>query len=489
MSKQRILGDLAHNLDSSAVGSFLAKSSAGGDFQSVDYSSITGTPSVVLDSSLTSQLIDSSYIQLRETPSTSGIDSATALNLIDSSYLNNINGTNTGFVDFYYNATAGQTIFDSDLRGRNLSYEEGGVMVYLNGVMLAPSQYTATDGTTVVLDSGASLSDEITVVKFGLGSSGGGGSAGNAWSGDRGLIMGGRSAQPSGGYYYSVNPITYIDITTPGNATDFGDLGARRETGDACSNKTRGIWGGGKEDASRLNVIEYVTISTPGNTTDFGDLRETITGPASSSDGTVGIWAAGYSSGGYPAAWKKHIDTVTMDTTGNATDFGDLINLGGGTQLASSFGDATRGIITGGSSIAASGDVNMQYITFATPGNGTDFGDQTVGGWGGGSCSDATRGVTAGGNGASFNYSNTIDYVTIQTTGNATDFGDLTTGANPMAASANATIGTFALGRVTGNSYVNTIDYITIQTPGNSTDFGDNTAAVGFGAGCSGNAS
>ena len=173
MSKQRILGDLAHNLDSSAVGSFLAKSSAGGDFKKVSYSLVSGTPSA-LDSSLSQAIIDSSYIQARQTATgTAGLDSATMLALIDSSYISGIHGTNTGFDQYYYNATAGQTIFDSDLRGRNLSYEENGVMVFLNGVMLAPSQYTATDGSTVVLDSAASLSDEVTVVKFALGSSGG----------------------------------------------------------------------------------------------------------------------------------------------------------------------------------------------------------------------------------------------------------------------------------------------------------------------------
>ena len=452
MSKQRILGDLAHNLDSSAIGSFLAKSSAGGDFQTVDYSSITGTPSVVLDSSLTSQLIDSSYIQLRETPSTSGIDSATALNLIDSSYLSNINGTNTGFAEFYYNATAGQTIFDSDLRGRNLSYTEGGVMVFLNGVMLAPAQYTATDGTTVVLDSGASLSDEITVVKFGLGSSGGGGGASFDWGGDRALCAGGNVSGTN------LSSIDYFDITTPGNAQDFGDLGASHNGGGSASNKTRGVIAG-EENSNRSDRIEYLTIASTGNATDFGNLSVGRNALAGVSDGTYGVFLGGSN---ISNSLVNTIDYITIASTGNATDFGDtnqaMNEMGAGN-------DATRGVI-------ADNDVNweMQYVTIATPGNTTDFGDMSVGRYGSAKgIDDGTYIVFAGGlNGG---VSNVMDYITVQTTGNSSDFGDLLAGYLYPDGASNGTRGVVTAGYT--SSGTNTIQYITIATPGNATDFGD----------------
>ena len=58
---------------------------------------------------------------------------------------------------YNYVATASQTTF-------NAIYGVGAVDVYQNGVLLAPSDYTATDGTTVVLTTGASVSDEITIV-------------------------------------------------------------------------------------------------------------------------------------------------------------------------------------------------------------------------------------------------------------------------------------------------------------------------------------
>jgi hypothetical protein len=40
----------------------------------------------------------------------------------------------------------------------------------------------------------------------------------------------------------------------------------------AVSDATRGCWGGGHIGSTLVNNIQYVTIQTTGNTTDFGDL-------------------------------------------------------------------------------------------------------------------------------------------------------------------------------------------------------------------------
>jgi len=58
---------------------------------------------------------------------------------------------------YTYVATASQTTF-------NAVYGVGAVDVYQNGVLLSPADYTASDGTTVVLGTGAAYLDEITVV-------------------------------------------------------------------------------------------------------------------------------------------------------------------------------------------------------------------------------------------------------------------------------------------------------------------------------------
>ncbi len=66
-------------------------------------------------------------------------------------------------------ATGGQTTFSgADAGGNTLSYLAPALIVTLNGVVLRPGDdYTATNGTSVVLTSAAALSDELVVVAFG----------------------------------------------------------------------------------------------------------------------------------------------------------------------------------------------------------------------------------------------------------------------------------------------------------------------------------
>ena len=40
----------------------------------------------------------------------------------------------------------------------------------------------------------------------------------------------------------------------------------------ACASSTRGVVGGGQVTGARQNVMQYVTIASTGNATDFGDL-------------------------------------------------------------------------------------------------------------------------------------------------------------------------------------------------------------------------
>lgn len=69
---------------------------------------------------------------------------------------------------YVYTATAGQTTFSgADSNGNTLAYTVGAQQVYLNGVLLVQTtDYTATNGTSVVLASGAVASDILTVVAY-----------------------------------------------------------------------------------------------------------------------------------------------------------------------------------------------------------------------------------------------------------------------------------------------------------------------------------
>ena len=70
-----------------------------------------------------------------------------------------------------FTATGGQTAFTgNDDNGVALAYDPNFLDVYLNGVRIingASNDYTATDGSTITLNSGASAGDILSVVSFG----------------------------------------------------------------------------------------------------------------------------------------------------------------------------------------------------------------------------------------------------------------------------------------------------------------------------------
>ena len=262
----------------------------------------------------------------------------------------------------------------------------------------------------------------------------------------------------SGDYYFTVShsgtagAITSYIKGTPATWTD----------PYAVILATRGVIGGG-HNSGNTNVMDYITIATTGNATDFGDLTQARYGIASVYSDTRGCFA-----GGYSGSYHTIIDYITTLTTGNATDFGDLTTA---TYSIAGVSNLTRGVVNNG---GTSRSVNMEYITINTLGDATTFGNLTVSATSmAGNVNSETRGIFSGGNRTSSVFSNVIDYITIDTTGNATDFGDLTLGRYSPSGLSSETRGLIYGGLQTGSSIVNTIDYVTIATTGNATDFGD----------------
>lgn len=244
---------------------------------------------------------------------------------------------------------------------------------------------------------------------------------------DRGVFGGGMAI---------TNVIDYITISSIGNAIDFGDLLIAKGYLSATSNGSsdRGLFVGGGLDAARSNVIEYITISSTSNSIDFGDMTTIRRSLGATSNGTNdrGVFAGGMQP---PVFYLNIIDYVTISTPSNATDFGDLLVLNSvGWYLgACSNGTNNRGIFAGSHNDPAN---IIEYITISTSGNATDFGDLTAEKSVSGSTSNGTseRGVLCGGT----SIINTIDYITISTPGNATDFGDLFEARAWLSATSNA---------------------------------------------------
>ena len=106
-----------------------------------------------------------------------------------------------------------------------------------------------------------------------------------------------------------------------------------------------------------------------------------------------------------------------------------------------------------------------------------NFGELSSGGgnYQSGGVSDGVRGVLAGVYNPSATYISTIEYLTIASEGNTTHFGNLTVGRSASGASG-GTRGIFAAGSTGSNT--NIIDFINIASTGNASDFGDMNDAM-----------
>jgi hypothetical protein len=261
--------------------------------------------------------------------------------------------------------------------------------------------------------------------------------------------------------------IDLISIPTLGNASDFGNLSeARGRSGAGCS-VTRLIVGGGeKSPGVTTDTIDSTELQSQGNAADFGNLSQSINSQKTAlSNQTRTIFSGGYNAGG--SGFTDTMDYITIASAGNATDFG---NLSASKASMASFASATRGVVTGGRSPSQTNA--MEYVTIASTSNVTDFGDLTVVMSTHAGASSGTRGLSSGGlNPGDSAGINTTSYVTIASTSNATDFGDLTVARyiNGGGAS-NSLRAVFAGGLTPANSV---IDYFTIATTGNAIDFGD----------------
>ena len=95
--------------------------------------------------------------------------SSNTMKVYGASGFQNAGSSVNGTADrFQYTATNGQTTFSgNDAAGNSLAYDTGYIDVYLNGVKLANADYTATNGTSLVLASGAATGDILSIVAYG----------------------------------------------------------------------------------------------------------------------------------------------------------------------------------------------------------------------------------------------------------------------------------------------------------------------------------
>ena len=300
---------------------------------------------------------------------------------------------------------------------------------------------------------------------------------GTGSSGTRALIMGGISSYPG-----QLNNIELIQISTKGNSTDFGDLTSGRGNVCGISNEIKSIASGGGDDTlGYSNVIDQIQNASLGNATDFGNLTQSRGQGGSANNATIGLSAGGIIASNDN---QDRIDKIIIQTEGNAVDYGNLVAQNNYLAGCSS---STRGIFHGGQ--APSSTNQIQYHSINSEGNAVDFGDLSVVSDRNGATSNSKRGVMGLGNNPS--NKNILEQVEIASTGNSVDFGDLTASRSHAKGTSDSHGGLnqgydrleaqFGIHALFSSAYaggsINDVHHLSMQSKGNSVFFGDLASA------------
>ena len=216
-----------------------------------------------------------------------------------------------------YTATADQTTFAA-------TYALGYVDVFLNGVKLAEDQYTASNGTSIVLDEGAAVDDVIEIVAFNFatGESSGGDSN---FSTKAGIAT---EAISAGIATFATSSGISTESVRAGLATEAVSAGiATFATTAGVSTQVSGYLGVGVT-GTNLNVTGVITATSFSG--DGSNLSNVISGIDIENNGSflgAGITAINFSTN-VTATASGGIATVTASGSGGGSDGPDAVIMG-----------------------------------------------------------------------------------------------------------------------------------------------------------------
>jgi len=204
--------------------------------------------------------------------------------------------TSAGYTRTTYTGTAGQTTFTA-------SYTPGYVQVYLNGVLLDPTDYTASSGSAIVLATGTAAGDTVDIVALTI--------AGYSGGYNRTSITA-TAGQTSFSATYTVN---YVEVYLNGmllNATDY-----------TATTGTSVVLAVAASAGDLVDVVSYTVGSVTG--------AVNITGTPAS--GQLASWSGSTNIQGFAPAATGDIPFST-----NGTTFSSTQKIVQGTSVASTSG-------------------------------------------------------------------------------------------------------------------------------------------------------
>lgn len=280
-------------------------------------------------------------------------------------------------------ATAGQTVF-------NVTYVVGFLQVYLNGVLLATTDYTANNGTSVTLASPAALNDIVEFIAYNTLQTGTAATATN--------IAGGIASQIP--YQSAPGTTTFIPNGTSGQALvsngtlapSFGTLGVAGGGTGLTSPGTNGnilVSNGtgwvSQAPASGGSLLRQVVFTSSGTWTKGSGTKYILVEGVGGGGGgdSVGINGNG-GGGGAGGYFRKFIDVTSITSETVTIGAGGAASSSGGTTSFGSHCSATGGLgstnLPGGDGgTATGGDLNIKG------GGGVGAGSNSASGAGGAS--------------------------------------------------------------------------------------------------------
>ena len=189
-------------------------------------------------------------------------------------------------------------------------------------------------------------------------------------SSTRGLWMSGRKSPGN-----AIVSCQTVQIQTLGNSLDFGDAaGARRGHDSGMGSPTRAFILGGYDNSNYTQDTQFKSIASGGDMVFGGDLVYTGGYIAGCSNSIRGFGTGGYQHPGAASYFAININSIDLSSAGNAVNFGDLTQKSG---YGCSSSTQTRAFRFGGVQFNPSSVYISRIEDWSTTssGNATDFGD------------------------------------------------------------------------------------------------------------------
>jgi hypothetical protein len=219
-------------------------------------------------------------------------------------------------------ATAAQTDF-------SVTYTVGQLSVYLNGALLASGDFTASNGTTVVLAAGAAANDIFTALAYD--------SATQITEGDSSVVV---TDSGTGKVEVTVDNVELADFTT--GAIVFNETGANQDfrvEGDTNANLIVADAGVDKVGIGTNTFNTNGGVLQVSNGISFPASQSALTDPNTLDDYEEGTWTPSYSQG--------VTSPVYTNTGGFYKKVGALVFVSGNIQLSGGTGNASQILIAG----------------------------------------------------------------------------------------------------------------------------------------------